>query len=407
MTRRMVNAVANPHTDVLGHCTGRLVDRRAGDPRGVARSTPSSCSRPASGSASRSRSTPGRSGSTRPRRLLEPGGRDRLPVLDRHRRARARPAGLAALRLRAGRGVRCPGRAGGQHPAGGRAARLGRPPRLTEQDAVERLLRQQLLCPGGWTHGTADTVGRRTPGERPVRDRHRLAGLQALVLVRPPLRRRQHPLRAAAGQQRRRGRAGQRLRDPPAPGHGDRHLGAARPAGAPGLPGAQRADLPRAGPADERRHRHPALREERQLAADRRRRAPGPGALRADVGAAGRERHPARLRAARDRRRAAARRAGPGRQRPARAQGRRRHLDRASGTRPCTPPGWRRRAPSASRTRRSCTCSSPTASVELEGTGPLGTGDAARITGGAGQLVTAGPDGAEVLVWEMHAGLAA
>ena len=26
MTRRMVNAVANPHTDVLGHCTGRLVE---------------------------------------------------------------------------------------------------------------------------------------------------------------------------------------------------------------------------------------------------------------------------------------------------------------------------------------------------------------------------------------------
>ncbi|MDQ1664555.1 MAG: putative hydrolase [Actinomycetota bacterium] len=25
MTRRMVNAVANPHTDILGHCTGRLV----------------------------------------------------------------------------------------------------------------------------------------------------------------------------------------------------------------------------------------------------------------------------------------------------------------------------------------------------------------------------------------------
>jgi putative hydrolase len=25
MTRRMVTAVANPHTDVLGHCTGRLV----------------------------------------------------------------------------------------------------------------------------------------------------------------------------------------------------------------------------------------------------------------------------------------------------------------------------------------------------------------------------------------------
>jgi quercetin 2,3-dioxygenase len=44
-------------------------------------------------------------------------------------------------------------------------------------------------------------------------------------------------------------------------------------------------------------------------------------------------------------------------------------------------------------------------SVELEGAGVLGTGDAARITGADGQRVTAGPDGAEVLVWEMHATL--
>ena len=44
-------------------------------------------------------------------------------------------------------------------------------------------------------------------------------------------------------------------------------------------------------------------------------------------------------------------------------------------------------------------------SVELEGTGVLGTGDAARITGAQGQRVTAGPDGAEVLIWEMHATL--
>jgi redox-sensitive bicupin YhaK (pirin superfamily) len=43
--------------------------------------------------------------------------------------------------------------------------------------------------------------------------------------------------------------------------------------------------------------------------------------------------------------------------------------------------------------------------VRLEGTGVLGTGDAARITGADGQRVTAGPDGAEVLVWEMHAAL--
>jgi quercetin 2,3-dioxygenase len=44
-------------------------------------------------------------------------------------------------------------------------------------------------------------------------------------------------------------------------------------------------------------------------------------------------------------------------------------------------------------------------SVELEDAGVLGTGDAARITGADGQRVTAGPEGAEVLIWEMHATL--
>jgi quercetin 2,3-dioxygenase len=55
---------------------------------------------------------------------------------------------------------------------------------------------------------------------------------------------------------------------------------------------------------------------------------------------------------------------------------------------------------------------SPTAHVHvvrgaarLEGTGVLTAGDAARITGAGGQRLTAGPDGAEVLVWEMHAAL--
>ena len=43
--------------------------------------------------------------------------------------------------------------------------------------------------------------------------------------------------------------------------------------------------------------------------------------------------------------------------------------------------------------------------VTLEGTGTLGSGDAARLTSSGGQRVTAtGP--AEILVWEMHAGLA-
>jgi quercetin 2,3-dioxygenase len=41
-------------------------------------------------------------------------------------------------------------------------------------------------------------------------------------------------------------------------------------------------------------------------------------------------------------------------------------------------------------------------SVELEGAGRLAAGDAVRITGSDGARVTAGADGAELLVWEMH-----
>ncbi|HET9692227.1 MAG TPA: pirin family protein [Acidimicrobiales bacterium] len=44
--------------------------------------------------------------------------------------------------------------------------------------------------------------------------------------------------------------------------------------------------------------------------------------------------------------------------------------------------------------------------VEVEGAGALTTGDAVRLTGGGGQRVTGGPDGGEVLIWEMHATLA-
>jgi hypothetical protein len=40
--------------------------------------------------------------------------------------------------------------------------------------------------------------------------------------------------------------------------------------------------------------------------------------------------------------------------------------------------------------------------VSLEGAGELGTADAARLTGADGPRVTAGPDGAELLVWEMY-----
>jgi quercetin 2,3-dioxygenase len=44
--------------------------------------------------------------------------------------------------------------------------------------------------------------------------------------------------------------------------------------------------------------------------------------------------------------------------------------------------------------------------VALEGAGALGRGDAVRFTATGGQLVTAAAE-AEILVWEMHATLAA
>ncbi|UVE93727.1 pirin-like bicupin family protein [Dietzia sp. B32] len=47
----------------------------------------------------------------------------------------------------------------------------------------------------------------------------------------------------------------------------------------------------------------------------------------------------------------------------------------------------------------------PLGSVALEGEGVLDTGDAARMTASGGRRVTAGDHGAEILVWEMHAGM--
>ena len=47
----------------------------------------------------------------------------------------------------------------------------------------------------------------------------------------------------------------------------------------------------------------------------------------------------------------------------------------------------------------------PIGAVTLEGSGELATGDAARIDAHGGQRVTAGAEGAEILVWEMTASL--
>jgi redox-sensitive bicupin YhaK (pirin superfamily) len=47
----------------------------------------------------------------------------------------------------------------------------------------------------------------------------------------------------------------------------------------------------------------------------------------------------------------------------------------------------------------------PVGTAGIEGGGNLGTGDSARLTLADGQRVTAGPGGAEILIWEMHAAL--
>jgi redox-sensitive bicupin YhaK (pirin superfamily) len=130
-----------------------------------------------------------------------------------------------------------------------------------------------------------------------------------------------------------------------------------------------------------------------------------PVAFRADVGRPRCGRRVTGLRAARDRRRAAARRARPRRLGHARAP-------RRGGD----PIAQQYAALHAARLQPGGTVTLPVApyvhlfvargSVELEGGGPLSAGDAVRITGSDGQRVTATAD-AELLAWEMHARLAA
>ena len=123
MTDRMVAAMANPHADILGHCTGRLV---------LGRGRPESTFDP----------------DARVRRLrpLRQGGRDQLPAgaarptdapardrrhqrlqgVDRQRRPRGGTARVAAVRLCTRRRVRRLAGPHRQHVAGGAAARLDR-----------------------------------------------------------------------------------------------------------------------------------------------------------------------------------------------------------------------------------------------------------------------------------------
>ncbi|MBA2553647.1 MAG: pirin family protein, partial [Geodermatophilaceae bacterium] len=47
----------------------------------------------------------------------------------------------------------------------------------------------------------------------------------------------------------------------------------------------------------------------------------------------------------------------------------------------------------------------PGGRLEVEGSGVLAAGDSLRLAVADGQRVNAGSDGAEILVWEMHAAL--
>ena len=106
MTRRMATAVANPHVDILGHCTGRIVVGR-GRPESTfdAELVFHACAALRHGGRDQ---LPARAARPAPP-PAHAGGRAGLPVRHRHRRPRPRPARVAALRRRPGRrSAACP-----------------------------------------------------------------------------------------------------------------------------------------------------------------------------------------------------------------------------------------------------------------------------------------------------------
>ena len=125
MTRRMVMAVASPHVDILGHCTGRKVVG-TGRPQSQfdAEIVFAACAR--FDTAVEINCRPERQDP--PEELLAARPRLGLPHLHRHRRPRARPARVADLRLRQGRQDGHRARAHRQHDVRRRPRRLDRDP---------------------------------------------------------------------------------------------------------------------------------------------------------------------------------------------------------------------------------------------------------------------------------------
>ena len=116
MTRRMVEAVRNPRTNVLGHCTGRLVTGGRGtrppsefDAKAVFEACAENDTAVEINSRPERRDPPTQADRAR--------ARHRVPVLDRLRCPRARSARFPGLRVRARRGARHRSRADHQHLA--------------------------------------------------------------------------------------------------------------------------------------------------------------------------------------------------------------------------------------------------------------------------------------------------
>ena len=109
MTGRMLRAIESPHTDILGHCTGRILVGRGRPPSTFdAEAVFAACA--ATGTAVEINSRPERLDPPEPLLALALVARVRRG--HRHRRPRPRPARMAAPRLRAGgtgRGARSSG----------------------------------------------------------------------------------------------------------------------------------------------------------------------------------------------------------------------------------------------------------------------------------------------------------
>ena len=100
MTRRMVAAIESPHTDILGHCTGRiLVGRGRPESRFDHVEVFDACAR--TGTAVEINSRPERLDPPDPLLRAAVGGGVR--GVDRHRRPRAGPTRMAGQRVREGR----------------------------------------------------------------------------------------------------------------------------------------------------------------------------------------------------------------------------------------------------------------------------------------------------------------